>query len=151
MLPNKLDHFDMPNAFSLATDLSFASRTVFLLNIILHCVLFIGLIMPMTNAEHQKKYREKLKEKHSFEDLRKKASDHRKKKRKGNLEKVRNKDRERQQRCRALKKAGKTTNSPAHKSKGTLTKAVKKVESVLPKFSKKKVKSSKGVDVFSIC
>ena len=80
MLPNKLDRFNMPNAFSLATDPSFVYGTVFLLNITLHCILFFSLIMPMTNAERQKKCCKKLKEKHSSEDLRKKESDRQKKK-----------------------------------------------------------------------
>ena len=75
MLPNKLDHVDMPNAFHLATVSYFACGTVFFLSITLHCILFFSLIMPMTNAERQKKYCEKLKEKHSSEDLRKKESD----------------------------------------------------------------------------
>ena len=68
--------------------------------------------MPMTNTERQKKYPEKLKEKHSSEDLRKKEPDRGKKKWKENLEKVRNKDRERQQRYRAQKKARKIPKSP---------------------------------------
>ena len=93
----------------------------------------------MTNAERQKKYCEKLKGKHSSEDLRKEL-DPKKKKQKENLDKVRNKDRVRQQRYRAQKKAEKTTNSPTYKCKGMLTKAVKKVESVLPSSPRKRSK-----------
>ena len=65
----------MPNAFHLATVPYFACGTVFFLNIAVHCILFFSLIMAMTNAERQKKYCEKLKEKHSSEDLRNKESD----------------------------------------------------------------------------
>lgn len=86
--------------------------------------------MPLTNAEHQKWYHKKLKEKYSSEDLRMGESDHHKRKQTENLEEVRSKDRERQRKYRAQKKAGKNSNSPAYKCKGTLTKAVKKAASV---------------------
>ena len=57
-----------------------------------------------------------------------------------NIEKIRKKERERQQKYLAQKKAGKTSTSLAYKSKSMLTKAVKKVESMLPKFPRKRSK-----------
>ena len=58
----------------------------------------------------------------------------------GNIEEKRKKDRESQQKYRAPKQAGKTSTSPSCKNKSMLTKAVKKVESMLPKSPRKRSK-----------
>ena len=54
MSPNKLGYFDTSNAFSIATDPSFACGTFSLLSNTLHCILFFSLIVSMKNAECQK-------------------------------------------------------------------------------------------------
>ena len=82
--------------------------------------------------------------------MRKRESDRRKRKRTECLEEVRGKDRERQRKYRAQKKAGKNSNSPAYKCKGTLTKDLKKVASVLPNSPRKRSKVVKEL-VYLAC
>ena len=53
--------------------------------------------MPLTNAEKQKQYWEKLKERFRAAELREKESKRHKVKRAQNIDKVRTKDKERQQ------------------------------------------------------
>ena len=103
--------------------------------------------MPLTNAERQKKYREKLKAKYeSF--YKTKESKRRKEKRLLNGEKLRKADREWQQKYR-LKEAAKNGinavinestlgSSTPYNAASTLGKAVKKAERALPLSTQKR-------------
>ena len=94
--------------------------------------------MPLTHAERQKRYREKQKEKYGENAVKEKESRGRKEKRQQNIELNREKDRTRKQRSQ-LNKTGKTvTTSPAYKAVSTLSKAVKKAQSALPKSPPKR-------------
>ena len=92
--------------------------------------------MPLTNAEKQKRYRQRLIEKHGADTIKNKDTARKKQKREENLTASREKERIRQQKYRASK-AGKISKSPAFKSKTTLTKAVKQVSEAPPKPPRK--------------
>ena len=97
--------------------------------------------MPLTHAERQRRYRERIKERFSAEELREKESRRRKSKRLENPEEVRAKDRARQQKHRARKRgAGAASGSPPYKSASTLGKAVKRAVAALPKSPRKRSK-----------
>ena len=95
--------------------------------------------MPLIHAERQKRYREKQKEeKYGENAVKEKESRRRKEKRQQNIELNREKDRIKKQRSR-LNKAGKiVTTSPAYRAVSTLSKAVKKAQSALPKSPRKR-------------
>ena len=84
----------------------------------------------------QKRYRQRLIEKHGAEAITNKDKARKKQKREENLTASREKERIRQQKYRASK-AGKISKSPAFKSKTTLTKAVKWASEALPKSPQK--------------
>ena len=91
---------------------------------------------PLTNAEKQKRYRQRLIEKHGADAIRNKDKARKKQKREEKLTVSREKKRIRQQKYRA-NKAGKISKSPAFKSKTTLTKAVKQASEAPPKPPRK--------------
>ena len=93
--------------------------------------------MPLTNAEKQKRYRQRLIEKDGADAIKNKDKARKKQKRKENLTVSREKERIRQQKYRASK-AGKISKSPAFKSKTTLTKTVKRASKALPKSPEKR-------------
>ena len=92
--------------------------------------------MPLTNAEKQKRYRQRLIEKHGADAVKNKDKAQKKQKQEENLTASREKERIRQQKYRASK-AGKILKSPGFKSKTTLTKAVKRASEALPKSPRK--------------
>ena len=98
--------------------------------------------MPLTHAERQRRYREKLLQKHGKKVLQEKESKRKKEKREANIELARQKDRERKQRSRQKHSSAQavavTSSSPAYKSNSTLSKAVKRVQSALPNSPRKK-------------
>ena len=93
--------------------------------------------MPLTNAEKQKRYRQRLIEKHGADAVKNKDKAQKKQKQEENLTASREKERIRQQKYRASK-AGKILKSPGFKSKTTLTKAVKRASEALPKSPQKR-------------
>ena len=93
--------------------------------------------MPLSNAEKQKRYRQRLIEKHGADAIKNKDKARKKQKREENLTAGREKERIRQQKYRASK-AGKISKSSAFKSKTKLTKAVKRASEALPKSLQKR-------------
>ena len=75
--------------------------------------------MPLINAEKQKRYRQRLIEKHEADAIKNKDKARKKQKRKENLTVSREKETIRQQKYRASK-AGKISKSPTYKSKTTI-------------------------------
>ena len=107
--------------------------------------------MPLTHAERQKQYQEKQKEKYGENAVKEKESRRRKGKRQQNIELNREKDRIRKQRSR-LNKAGKTVAiSPAYKAVSTLSKAIKKAQSALPKSPQKRATVVKKLSMEAGC
>ena len=92
--------------------------------------------MPLTIAEKQKRYRQRLIEKHGENAIKNKDKAQKKQKREENLTASREKERIRQQKYRA-RKAGKISESLTFKSKTTLTQAVKQASEALPKSPRK--------------
>ena len=106
--------------------------------------------MHLTHAERQKQYREK-KKKYGENAVKEKESRKRKEKRLQNIELNREKDRISKQRS-WLNKAGKTvTTSPAYKAVSTLSKAVKKAQSALPKSPRKSATVVKKLSMEAGC
>ena len=91
----------------------------------------------MTNAEKQKRYRQRLVEKYGADTIKNKDKAWKKQKQEENLAASREKERIRQEKYRASK-AGKISNSTTFKSKTTLTKAVKQASEALPKSPRKR-------------
>ena len=92
--------------------------------------------MPLTNGEKQKRYRQRLIEKHGADIIENKHKARKKQKWEENLTANREKERIRQQKYWASK-AAKISKSPAFKSKTTLTKVVKQASEALPKSPRK--------------
>ena len=92
--------------------------------------------MPLTNAEKQKRYRQRQIEKYQADAIKNKDKVQKKQNQIKNLTASREKERIRQQKYRASK-AGKISKSPTFKSKTTLTKAVKQASEALPKSPQK--------------
>ena len=95
-----------------------------LFNIISWFIQLDNMDIPLTNAEEQKRYRQRLIEKHWADATKNENKSWKKQKREENLRASWEKERIRQQKYRASK-AGKISKSPALKSKTTLTKGVK--------------------------
>src|SRR6476469_5100572 len=104
--------------------------------------------MPLSASERNKRYREKLRAKFDEAVLKKKEAARKKTSRLQDVELSREKERERQQRCRVKKEANQsnlhtpvtTADSPVFKSVSSLGKAVKRAQVNLPKSPRKRQK-----------
>ena len=105
--------------------------------------------MPMSGAERTKLYRERLKARCGPWNVKAADAQRKAESRKKDLEKSRQQERDRQQRCRQIKRqaancdAGtpsQASGSPAYKSSSSLGKAVKRAQSSLPKPPRKRQK-----------
>ena len=88
--------------------------------------------MPLTNAEKQKRYRQRLTETHGTDAIKNKEKAWKKQKWEEDLTASREKKRIRLLKYKASK-AGKISKSPAFKSRTALTKAVKRASDAMPK------------------
>ena len=88
--------------------------------------------MPLTNAEKQKRYRQRLTETHGTDAIKNKEKARKKQKWEEDLTASTEKKRIRLLKYKASK-AGKISKSPAFKSRTALTKAVKRASDAMPK------------------
>jgi hypothetical protein len=103
--------------------------------------------MPLSGAERNRIYREKLKAKLGERHIKEQDAKRKAESRMKDVEKSREKERERQQRCRDRKRAAANAantatlaESPAYKSASSFGKAVKRAQSHLPTSPRKRQK-----------